>query len=515
MVGQYFRRALIACLLTLAAEITLAAFDTANVKTSADEVFIRKSTVIHFKVNLFEPDRAYENNAASLDSLVSWINRINGNENATLEKITVRSAASPEGGDSYNQSLAEKRARSISLFIIENTGVDRSLIIENPVGSDYEGLRNMVDTVSFQYRDEVIHILDNTPLYVYRNGKIVDSKKKQLMDLRGGRPWFWMLSNLYPSLRRTEVVINYAERIKRHSELKDTAKSISPTVIPTVIDTTSLAAEPAVRDKVKIVSPVIPTVADTTSATVEVTVSDIPSEIKEVIVRDTVVIRDTVIIRDTIVIRDTIRICDAIEPVPETVPDTLETIVQPIDTFAQQDLIKIFKARVAFSTNVLYDLAITPNFSMEIPIGRRWSTGFNYTFPWYVWDGNTRAYEILHLDIFARYWFNPSEALTGWFAGVNFGGGYFDIQPKGAGYQGEASVISIEAGYNWYINKHWRFTLSAAAGWMGAGYRRYDAIKSTYTHLVERYEGTYTWYGPTRLNVGFTYVFGRNVVKNK
>lgn len=524
MVGQFFKKALIACLLTLAAGISLAAFDTALVNTSADEVFVRKTAIIRFKVNLFEPDRTLEDNAANLDSLVCWINRINGNDHAILDKITIRSAASPEGGHEYNISLAEKRANSISVFIIENTGIDSSLIVKNPVGSDFEGLRDMIDTISFQYKNEVVQILDNTPLFVYKNGKIVDSKKKQLMDLRGGRPWFWMLSNLYPRLRRTEVVIDYTERIKRHSDLEDAAKSIS-TVIPAVTDTTSVTVETAVRDTAEIVSPVIPTVADTTSTAVEVTVLDTLVIVAEPV--DTIATPvDTIVAPvDTVIAPvDTIATpVDTIAAPVDTIAKPIDIIAAPvdttiasnIDTLAAQDVIKVFKSTIAFSTNVLYDLAITPNFSMEIPLGKRWSTGFNYTFPWYVWDGNTRSYEILHLDIFARYWFNPSEALTGWFTGVNFGAGYFDIQPKGAGYQGEAAVISIEIGHNWYINKHWRFTLSAAAGWMGAQYRRYDAVEGTYTHLVEKYEGTYTWFGPTRLNVGFTYLFGRNVVKNK
>jgi hypothetical protein len=170
---------------------------------------------------------------------------------------------------------------------------------------------------------------------------------------------------------------------------------------------------------------------------------------------------------------------------------------------------------IAVKTNLLYDAATVLNVAVEVPIGKHWSAGLDYKFPWWVWDNNSRALEILHWDGYARYWFgnrSDKRVLTGLFAGAMIGGGYYDLEPHHKGYQGEFYTASAEGGYAFRISDHWSFELSAALGWMGTKYRYYEGMQND-QHLVWQHSGHYTWIGPTKVNASIVYLFYHKVNK--
>lgn len=47
------------------------------------------------------------------------------------------------------------------------------------------------------------------------------------------------------------------------------------------------------------------------------------------------------------------------------------------------------KLMIAVKTNLLYDLALTPNLELELPIGRHWSINVEYQYGW--WFATTIA----------------------------------------------------------------------------------------------------------------------------
>ncbi len=55
----------------------------------------------------------------------------------------------------------------------------------------------------------MLSILDNTPEWVIKNGIVVDSRKKQLMDLHRGNSWRYMEKHFFPLLRRSLVEVQY------------------------------------------------------------------------------------------------------------------------------------------------------------------------------------------------------------------------------------------------------------------------------------------------------------------
>lgn len=198
--------------------------------------------------------------------------------------------------------------------------------------------------------------------------------------------------------------------------------------------------------------------------------------------------------------------------------DTLDTFVAPVDTLAAPveepvDTIAPRRPVVALSTNVLYDLAITPNFAIEVPVGKKVSVYGEYTFPWWVTRDNSRAWQILKWDIGARYWFfggrseNPMDVMIGPFAGIDLSAGYYDIEPHHKGWQGEFQMVGAELGWAWDLGRNWRLDAYVGAGWMGSHFRYYEATTGD-KHLIYQHSGKLNWFGPTKAGVSVKYIFG-------
>lgn len=193
-------------------------------------------------------------------------------------------------------------------------------------------------------------------------------------------------------------------------------------------------------------------------------------------------------------------------------------------TFSDSDILSCNPPRYhwplfAVSTNVVYDLGFvadymyfTPNFSVEVPIGQKWSVLGEYTFPWWVSEANDRAWEILKWDIGCRRWLSPHnpahrmDVLSGHFVGLDLAAGYYDIEPLHKGYQGEFQTVGLEYGYAWKLNESWRLDAFIGGGWMGTHYRFY-AGDSTDQHLIYQHHGKLTWFGPTKAGISAKYIF--------
>lgn len=173
----------------------------------------------------------------------------------------------------------------------------------------------------------------------------------------------------------------------------------------------------------------------------------------------------------------------------------------------------------AVSTNLLQDALITPNFMIEFPIGKRWSVYGEYTFPWWLHKKNHMAWEMLKWDLGVRYWpfykpdeSDPMDIMRGHFFGLDVSAGYYDIEPKHTGYQGEFIVLGAEYGYAWKLNRDWRLDAFVGVGWMGSQFRYYSG-DATDQHLIYQYSGKFNWFGPTRLGVSIKYIIPYSRIK--
>ena len=147
----------------------------------------------------------FRENGARLEAFVRQVCQAQADTFCHVRTIEVTGASSPEGTDAANQFLARKRTELIDTMLRRRLSLPDSLFHSEHVGIDWAGLERLVEVSDMDYREEVLDILRNTPVWVIRNGKVVDGRKRQLGMLRGGVPWRYMEEHFFPELRGTSV----------------------------------------------------------------------------------------------------------------------------------------------------------------------------------------------------------------------------------------------------------------------------------------------------------------------
>lgn len=164
------------------------------------------SAKVYFRLGHRQYDPAFRNNSAGITPFVKEVKRHNAASN--IERITVRSYTSPDGSNAANERLSRNRCRTISEYLLNETGIDPSLMHTEAEGIAWDELLRMVEAdPHVPYRDEVTELLRNTPLWVFdENNRVVGGRKKSLMELRGGVPYRWLYTNIFPALRNAVAV---------------------------------------------------------------------------------------------------------------------------------------------------------------------------------------------------------------------------------------------------------------------------------------------------------------------
>lgn len=131
-------------------------------------------------------------------------------------KLQLTGNASPDGSASANMRLTRKRVAAVLSYLREYVPVSDSLITVKAKGIDWDGLSAMVEKdANCPAREEVLVILKEQPEWVYdAQNRIIDGRKKQLMDLRGGVPYNYLSEKFFPELRNTTVALSYKDDTK-------------------------------------------------------------------------------------------------------------------------------------------------------------------------------------------------------------------------------------------------------------------------------------------------------------
>ena len=174
------------------------------------------------------------------------------------------------------------------------------------------------------------------------------------------------------------------------------------------------------------------------------------------------------------------------------------------------------KTILALKTNLLYDAVSWLNFSVEVPMGKRFSALYYHQFPWWTWGKGNNEYcmRFLSIGAEARWWFKPMprektekrikrDKLMGHFLGVYVESGKWDFERKrDICYQGEHWSAGLSYGYAMPIGKRLNLELSASVGYASIPHRAYEPAHdySELYHLREK-DGTWSYIGPTKLQV--------------
>lgn len=170
---------------------------------------------------------------------------------------------------------------------------------------------------------------------------------------------------------------------------------------------------------------------------------------------------------------------------------------------------------VGIKTNILPDVALSPNLGIEIGLARKWS--LDLTGEVNFWDINHHKWKHWLAQPEIRYWL--CDRFAGHFFGLhaiggkyNFGNIHNNIKFLGSDfsqlsryrYQGWAAGAGIAYGYAWILGKHWNLEAEIGLGWM---YTRYDKYSCASCGKKLESGRHHNYVGPTKLAVNLEYIF--------
>jgi hypothetical protein len=106
------------------------------------------------------------------------------------------------------------------------------------------------------------------------------------------------------------------------------------------------------------------------------------------------------------------------EPIKELCTDTIVTMA---DTIAATQPTEHKPWYIGIKTNLLYDLAATPNIGLDVYLGKQWSIDANWMYAWWKTDVHHRYWRVYGGDLAVRKWFGKKalqKPLTGHHIGV-------------------------------------------------------------------------------------------------
>lgn len=153
---------------------------------------------ISFRLGKYDILPDFQNNSQELARIRAKLNELRGNEDVTFNKLDLIGYASPEGGTEFNDRLSKKRVESFAGYLSSQYLILRGRLHSEWKGADWEGLKKRVRSMSFSAKDEVLDILELP----------IQQRTPALKKLDNGKVYSMLLEEVYPPLRRTELIFN-------------------------------------------------------------------------------------------------------------------------------------------------------------------------------------------------------------------------------------------------------------------------------------------------------------------
>lgn len=164
-----------------------------------------------FPQSISQLDTNFKTNGKELEKIRRILSDTIGSH-IEIKNLSIIGAASPEGSIPYNQALSDRRALEIANFLESSDLISAEAVTTQFVGRDWITLREMTQAdVNIPYRHEVIQLLDE----IIANDSVSGSESpdfhnlENLKSLHGGVPYAYLYKNIFPSIRRSRVNIDY------------------------------------------------------------------------------------------------------------------------------------------------------------------------------------------------------------------------------------------------------------------------------------------------------------------
>lgn len=162
------------------------------------------SAFINFVVNKWDILPDYMNNPTELQKIHNSVNIVRNDSNVTISKMVIEGYASPEGSNSHNLFLSEKRTEALNQYL-KRIGTVKGIRMEaRGKGENWEGfLKRLRSDRSIPQREKLLSIA---------NANIDPDAKERRMRSEAGQGYTYVLRNIFPSLRCSNYTVVYTVR---------------------------------------------------------------------------------------------------------------------------------------------------------------------------------------------------------------------------------------------------------------------------------------------------------------
>ena len=165
-----------------------------------------------------------------------------------------------------------------------------------------------------------------------------------------------------------------------------------------------------------------------------------------------------------------------------------------------------FSLPFILKSNLIYDAMLAPSLEIEYVINDRWSAGVETTIAW--WHNNHKPwfYQIATLIPEVRYRIDARKQGHYHSIGLFGGAGWYDLEYKKTGYQGELWMAGASYSYTFPINRLLGLEVGAGLGFMSAKYEEYLPMDG---HYVYQQTSRTNFFGPLRLKCALLFDLNR------
>ena len=158
-------------------------------------------------------DLKLRDNQNVLQEVISELQALQKDTTCYDIRLHIIGNASPEGTDAANKRLAKKRAEGVLRYLRQQVSLPDSMVSLSATGVDWDGLILLLEkNPQVPKQQEALRIVRETPIWIFdKQGRIVDGRKRQLMNLAAGNSFRYMDKHLFPELRNTTIELRYKQ----------------------------------------------------------------------------------------------------------------------------------------------------------------------------------------------------------------------------------------------------------------------------------------------------------------
>ncbi|MCC8094573.1 MAG: DUF3868 domain-containing protein [Tannerellaceae bacterium] len=162
---------------------------------------------LDFKVgsSVILPD--FRRNPRELAKIEEHLDQVFHDPDFELSTLSITGYASPEGSWKSNDRLSLARSQALWQYLTGKYPALSRMVEVGNVPEDWEGLERLIREGEMESKEKVLQIIETV--------SDPDTRERQLRTLDGGRPFRYMLEEIFPSLRR--VVYRVEFTVKEYS----------------------------------------------------------------------------------------------------------------------------------------------------------------------------------------------------------------------------------------------------------------------------------------------------------